>query len=129
MSLFTSRLFTAASWVGGTLLVAGFSALFFDSTRALAPFLFTLGAVLYAIARWAEPIPAHNLTVRRLARQYRIAPLCFVASGAMMLTTYYRIPPFQGTEWQVALLVGCVMEVYAVFRLPQAIKKAEAEKK
>ena len=95
---------------GGLLLVAGAVLPIFLSS--VAPFVFALGAVMFAPTQMADRYEGDNIIIRRLRRQ-----LMLLVSAGLMLTSYWNIPPFRGSEWKMTLTIAAVLELDTIFRI------------
>lgn len=83
----------------------------------LAPFLYTVGAVLFA---WIQVAYARyegkNLIIRRLRRQQIIGAMLLVFAGVLMFTS-------KRNEWIVCLTIAAVLQLYTVWRIPSELEK------
>lgn len=102
----TPALFT----VGAVLLLAG--AAVYITRWEPAPYLYTIGATLVALAQINTPVRSDKPNVRRLRRQQIFGALLLVLTGAFMFFTH-------GNEWIVCLTVAAILELYTAFRIPQ----------
>ena len=100
--------------VGAVMLLTG--AAVYITGWPYAPYLFTIGATLFALARINTPARCTNPTIKRLRRQQLFASLLLVATGALMFFA-------RGNDWIVGLTIAAILELYTSFRLP-----AEEEK-
>lgn len=122
---------TLLSWcyrIGGLLVVIGAAMPIFNDETYLTPYVFSLGALLFAAAQLLTPMPDLNITVKRLVWQQRLGALLIMATGVLMFCSRYGISPFSGAEWQMSLAIAAVLEVYTAFRLPAAIEKANSQR-
>ena len=78
----------------------------------LSPYIYTVGAVLVAIAQIFSPIHSENVLIRRLRRQQIFGALALVLTGVFMFTT-------RGNEWIVCLTIAAILELYTAIRIPQ----------
>ncbi len=118
------------SWsyrIGGLFVVTGAAMPIFIPETYLTPYVFSLGASLFAAAQLLTPMPNLGLTVKRLVWQQRIGALLLLATGVLMFCSRYGLRPFSGAEWQMSLAIAAVLEVYTAFRLPAAIAKAKKQ--
>ena len=81
--------------LGGILLVAG--AALYITRWAWVPYMYTIGAFMFGAMQMLDRYTGRNLVLRRLRRQHN--------------------------EWIVCLLVGCLVELYTAFRIPQEYEK------
>lgn len=113
--------------IGGLLIVIGAAMPIFIPETFLTPYVFSLGALLFAAAQLLTPMPNLGITVKRLVWQQRIGALLLLATGVLMFCSRYGVSPFSGAEWQMSLAIAAVLEVYTAFRLPAAIQKAKKQ--
>lgn len=106
---------------GGLLLVAGAVLPIFLSS--VAPFVFALGAVMFAPTQMADRYESDNIIIRRLRRQQMLGALMLLVSAGLMLTSYWNIPPFRGSEWKMTLTIAAVIELYTIFRISHEAEK------
>lgn len=117
--------------VGETLVAAG--AAMWMPVRAVAPWIFAFGVVVFAIGRflqtpfyqkYAERDP-RELTLRRLYNQRVIGMVALVLSAMLMFMPvgfYYGI--YLGAmSWLVLFVVFTVVEVYTAFRISTVDKE------
>lgn len=81
-----------ALYAGGILLVAGALLPLFLPT--VAPYLFALGALLFAPAQIADRYEGRNIIIRRLRRQQVMGALLLVVTAALMFMSAYHWPHF-----------------------------------
>ena len=83
----------------------------------LSPYIYTMGAVLFA---WVQVVYSRyegkNLIVRRLRRQQIIGAMLLVFAGVLMFVS-------KRNEWIVCLTIAAVLQLYTAYRIP-----AEQEK-
>ncbi|ADV42238.1 hypothetical protein [Bacteroides helcogenes] len=96
--------------VGAVMLLAG--AAVYITGWAFAPYIYTIGATLVALAQVNSPSECKSLAVKRLRRQQVFGALLLVLSGAFMLFTH-------GNEWIVSLTIAAILELYTSIRIPQ----------
>lgn len=82
----------------------------------LAPYIYTVGATLFALAQLNTPYEGENKNIKRLRRQQMMGALFLVGAGAAMLYLH-------GNEWIMVLTIGAVIELYTSFRIPQEEKR------
>ena len=102
--------------VGACMVLAG--AAVYITDWFLAPYIFSVGALLVAFAQVCMPARSQSLSVRRLRRQQLLGAFCLVLAGALMLFA-------RENEWILSLSVGAVLELYTSFRIPQEEAKEE----
>ena len=108
---------------GGLLLLCGALLPVAPRWYVYAPYVYTLGALLFAGVQLTERIESRSLTVRRLRGQQMLAAVLLLVAGAMMFMRVYDIPPCRGDEWKLVLAISAVLEIYTAFRLPQELDK------
>lgn len=81
-----------------------------------APYVYTIGATLFALAQINSPYQGENKNIKRLRRQQILGALFLVAAGAFMFFT-------NKNEWVAVLTIGAVIELYTSFRIPQEERK------
>ena len=110
---------------GGILLLIGAVMPLTESLRTYAPYIFTLGAMMFSTMQMMSTYTGKNPIIRRLRRQQIIGALMLLVTGVLMFTSLFRVGPFQKDEWLVALLIATVFQLYTAFRLPAELKKEE----
>ena len=58
------------------------------------------------------------LVARRLRRQQLLGAIALMLAGVLMLACKHN-------EWILCMLVGCLVELYTAFRIPQEYEKEE----
>ena len=97
-------------YIGGVMLLLG-AALQITNLK-FAPYLYTIGAVLFAVVQISSGYNGDNVVVRRLRRQQILGALLLVVAGLMMLFMHHN-------EWIACLSIAAFVELYtAVFRMP-----------
>ena len=96
--------------VGAVMLLTG--AAVYITRWPLAPYIYTVGAMLVALAQINSPSKCKTPAVKRLRRQQIFASLLLVLTGAFMFFTH-------GNEWIVSLTIAAVLELYTSVRIPQ----------
>lgn len=109
-----NKLIPALFAVGAIMTLAG--AAVFITGWAPAPYIYTIGAGMVALAQINTPYNGTNPNIRRLRRQQIIGAVLLVVTGALMFFTHRN-------EWIVCLTIAAVFELYAAFRIPQEEKK------
>lgn len=91
----------------------------------VAPFVFTVGALLFAPIQINDIYEGKNLIIRRLRRQQVFGAMMLLVTATLMLTQHFDLPPFRGAEWEITLLIAVVLEVYTVFRIDHEQQKEQ----
>ena len=81
-----------------------------------SPYLYTLGAVLFAYVQVMDRYEGKNLIVRRLRRQQIVGAVLLVFAGVLMFVTRHN-------EWVLCLSAAAVIQLYSAFRIPSELEK------
>ena len=81
-----------------------------------ASYLYTAGAVLFAIMQFLGRVKGKTFVVRRLVTMQTIGSLALIAAGVLMFTHHRN-------EWIVAMTVGALLQLYTSFRIPAEMEK------
>ena len=100
--------------VGAVLLLAG--AMLQITRWELSPFIYTLGAVMFAYIQVMSRYDGKNLIIRRLRRQQIIGAMLLVFAGVLMFVTRHN-------EWVLCLRAAAVIQLYTAFRIPSELEK------
>ena len=100
--------------VGAVLLLIG--AMLQITRWEFAPYLYTLGAILFAYVQVMDGYDGKNLIIRRLRRQQILGAALLVFAGVLMFVTRHN-------EWILCLTVAAVLELYTAFRIPSELEK------
>ncbi|MBQ8454515.1 MAG: hypothetical protein IJ537_04110 [Bacteroidaceae bacterium] len=88
-------------------------------------YVFGIGTLMFTLMQVQAEYMGREITIIRLRRQQLLACCCFVLALVMMSMHRLQWGPFRRQEWIVALTIGCVLELYTSFRIPQEIEKVE----
>ncbi len=113
----SKRLTDIVMGIGGMLLVIGAALPIVSNDAVLAPYVYMVGAVAFCGVQLAQHCNSDDIVLRRLYRQQKIGAVMLLAAAVMMLCSLYAISPFDGSEWQLTLAVGAVIELYCIFRI------------
>ena len=100
--------------IGATMLLAG--AVMKMSFGAQASYIYTIGAVLFAIMQFLGRVRGGSFVLRRLVTMQTVGSLALVAAGVLMFTHHRN-------EWMVAMSVGALLELYTSFRIPKELEE------
>ena len=100
--------------VGAVLLLVG--AMLQITRWELSPFIYTLGAVMFAYIQVMSRYDGKNLIIRRLRRQQIIGAVLLVFAGVLMFVTCHN-------EWVLCLSAAAVIQLYTAFRIPSELEK------
>ena len=83
----------------------------------LSPYIYTVGAVLFAYVQvMMGRYDGKNLIIRRLRRQQIIGDILLVFAGVLMFTS-------KRNEWIVCLTIAAVLQLYTAYRIPSELEK------
>lgn len=100
--------------VGAVLILIGAGS--YITSWLLSPYLYTVGAVLFAIAQLMSRYEGNNLVIRRLRRQQIFGALLLLVTSVCMFTLHRN-------EWIVCLTIAAILELYTAFRIPAEMEK------
>ena len=100
--------------VGAVLLLVG--AMLQITRWELSPYIYTLGAVMFAYIQVMSRYDGKNLIIRRLRRQQIIGAVLLVFAGVLMFVTCHN-------EWVLCLSAAAVIQLYTAFRIPSELEK------
>lgn len=86
-------------------------------------YVFGVGTLMFTLMQVRAEYLGHNITIMRLRRQQLLACCCFILSLVLMSMQIHNWGPCRRQEWVIALTIGCVLELYTSFRIPQELKK------
>lgn len=109
-----SKIYPVVQGVGAVLLLVG--AMLQITRWELSPYIYTLGAVMFAYVQVMSRYEGKNLIVRRLRRQQVLGAVLLVFAGVLMLVTRHN-------EWILCLSVAAVLQLYTAFRIPSELEK------
>ena len=114
-----SKYYSAIATVGAVALLLG--AALQITQLAWAPYLYLIGAIMFAYVQVMNGYEGKNIIIRRLRRQQIIGATLLVVAGVMMIL-------WKRNEWVVCLTIAAVLEMYTVFRIPQEEEKEKNKK-
>lgn len=109
-----SKYYSAIATVGAVSLLLG--AALQITQLAWAPYLYLIGAIMFAYVQVMSGYEGKNIIIRRLRRQQIIGATLLVVAGVMMIL-------WKRNEWVVCLTIAAVLEMYTAFRIPQEEEK------
>lgn len=107
--------------LGGILLLAGL--LLWIPRWQFAPYVYTVGTLLFASMQVCQSYEGRQTTVRRLRRQQILGASLLVFSGVMMVASLFHVRYCSRNEWIVCLFMAAVFEIYTAFRIPAELSK------
>ena len=81
-----------------------------------SPYIYIIGAVLFAYTQVMDGYDGKNLIIRRLRRQQILGAVLLVFAGVLMLVTH-------NNEWILCLTIAAILELYTSFRIPSELQK------
>lgn len=109
-----SKGYTVVQVVGAVLLLIG--AMLQITRWELSPYIYTIGAVMFAYVQIMSRYEGKNLIVRRLRRQQVLGSVLLVFAGVLMFVTRHN-------EWVLCLSAAAVLQLYTAFRIPSELEK------
>lgn len=109
-----NKIIPALYTVGGIMALVG--AAVYITKWPYAPYIYTIGACMFAIAQINTPYHGSNKNIKRLRRQQILGALFLIVAGAMMFF-------LNNNEWVAALTIGSLIQLYTAFRIPQEEKR------
>ena len=100
--------------LGAVLLLVG--AMLQITRWEVSPYLYTIGAVMFAYVQVMSRYEGQNLIVRRLRRQQVLGAVLLVFAGVLMFVTRHN-------EWVLCLSAAAVLQLYTAFRIPSELEK------
>ena len=107
--------------IGAVLMLVG--AAVFILSPIVGMCVYGIGTLMFSLMQIKTEYLGRDITLIRLRRQQLLACCCFVLALVMMSMQVHQWGPFRRQEWVVALTIGCVLELYTSFRIPQELKK------
>jgi hypothetical protein len=123
--------------LGALMMVVGTGCYVFNVLPKLFSVVFFLGAVAFASMQIVATMSdgSDDMTLRRLKKIMRIADVCFIIAGLMMLENAYMmlynvIPldiwlKYCWNNWVIVLLVAAILEMYTSHRISYELKKKD----
>lgn len=108
------KAYTVFQVVGAVLLLVG--AMLQITRWELSPYIYTVGAVMFAYVQVMSRYEGQNLIVRRLRRQQVLGAVLLVFTGVLMFVTRHN-------EWVLCLSAAAVLQLYTAFRIPSELEK------
>ena len=109
--------------MGAILMLIGLTVHIFNAEISL--FIYGIGAMLFCLMQLRAVYEGNDLNVIRLRRQQLFACLMFIGTAMCMSMQVYQYGFARRNEWVVALAIGCVLELYTAWRIPNALQKAK----
>ena len=109
--------------IGAILMLVGVALHIFNA--ALSLYIYAIGAMFFCLMQLRAVYDGNDLNVIRLRRQQLFACLMFLGTAVCMSMQVYQYGFVRRNEWVVALAIGCVLELYTAWRIPNALQKAK----
>ena len=104
-------------WIQGAGAVLTLAGAILQITRwEFSPYIYLIGAVLFAYTQVMDGYEGKNLIIRRLRRQQILGAVLLVFAGVLMLVTH-------NNEWILCLTIAAIFELYTAFRIPNELQK------
>lgn len=128
MSSQKEKLFQILALVGEVIVLIG--AAIWITGWQFASVVFAVGALLFAIGRFASSPNVEGLTLRRLYAQRSFGTIILLVSAALMFVKpgFYYGMYVDKQIWLMPFIIFAVFEVYTTFRIP-AVEKKEKQRK
>jgi len=84
--------------------------------------IYGVGTLMFTLMQVRTEYLGRDITIMRLRRQQLLGCCCFVLALVMMSMQQHQWGPCRRQEWVVALTIGCILELYTSFRIPQELK-------
>ncbi len=81
-----------------------------------APYLYTVGAGMFAVGQLLDGYGGSNYIIKRLRKQQVFGALLLVVTALFMFTTH-------GNEWIACLTIAAILELYTSFRIAHEEEK------
>lgn len=91
----------------------------------VAPYIYCVGALMFASMQMMESYEGDSFVIRRLRRQQIIGSLLLMLSGVAMFGNAFRIEYMRHNEWLIVMLIAAILQLYTAFRIPAELKKEE----
>ncbi|MBQ0089976.1 MAG: hypothetical protein KBT27_11680 [Prevotellaceae bacterium] len=95
----------------------------------IASYIFSLGAIMFAIEQIRCNYEGKNFVIRRLRHQQIIGAIMLLITGALMFADIYEIKYLRHNTWMVSLMIAALLELYTSFRIPHEIDNEEKNNK
>lgn len=112
------KIYSYIYFIGGILLVLG--AALYITKWVWAPYMYIAGSFMFGAMQMLDRYTGSNFILRRLRRQQLLGAVVLMLAGVLMLVC-------KQNEWILCMLVGCLLQLYTAFRIPQEYEK-EKEK-
>ena len=108
------KLYSFIYMLGRIMLVVG--AALYITKWVWAPYIYIAGSLMFGAMQMMDRYTGNNWIIRRLRRQQIVGAIALMLTGVLMLVCKHN-------EWILCMLVGCLMQLYTAFRIPQEMEK------
>ena len=110
------KLYSFIYMLGGIMLVVG--AALYITKWVWAPYIYIAGSLMFGAMQMMDRYTGNNWIIRRLRRQQIVGAIALMLTGVLMLVCKHN-------EWILCMLVGCLMQLYTAFRIPQEMENSQ----
>lgn len=83
--------------------------------------LFAVSAFMMTFAQTKMQSGSNGIVIRRLHRMQVLGGISYIVAGLLMCNqAWHFIYYLRHNEWMVAFAIGCLLQVYSAFRLPDS---------
>lgn len=107
--------------LGAVLMLIGAAVRLFSQQMSL--WLFCIGCLLFSLMQIKAEYLGRDTTLVRLRRQQLLGICCFILCAVCMSMQTFHYGLAQSNEWVLALLIGCVFQLYTAWRIPQELDR------
>ncbi len=120
--------------IGAVLIVVGAASSIFRWN--VYPYVFSVGAVCYAVVQMMQQYEGNSFIVRRLLRIQVISDFLLLLTGVLMFANdgnsfgleWLNYVNYVQNNWVVTLLLTAILQLYTTFRISKELEK-EAKKR
>lgn len=109
--------------VGGVMMIVGAAIRMFSSVVSL--WVYGIGALLFCLMQVKAEYLGRDFVLVRLRRQQLFACVCFILCAVCMSMQTFHYGIAVSNEWIIPLTVGCILELYTAWRIPQELSKSK----
>ena len=115
--------------LGATLMVVGAGTSILQ--WAGAPYVFAVGALLFASMQMLQRYEGPNVTIRRLRRMMLLSDVLFLVSAVLMFASqrnflgidYITYIQYVYNKWVITLLIAAILQLYSTHRIGSELAK------
>lgn len=95
------------------------------------PYVFTVGALCYAVTQMMQRYEGSSLTINRLLRIQTLSGLLLIATGVLMYANagnpfgleWLTFLTYIRGKWVVTLLLAAILQLYTTYRISAELEK------